>query len=91
MNKYISAFDAICDSPQQAANLRLRAELMRHISETVSKRNWTEKQAAEYCGITQTDMADLLNGKIDAFPLDILVDIHTNWGKKLPCNFSLPE
>jgi XRE family transcriptional regulator len=87
MNKYISAFDAICDSPQQAANLRLRAELMRHISETVSKRNWTEKQAAEYCGITQTDMADLLNGKIDAFPLDILVDIHTQLGEEITLQF----
>lgn len=87
MKKYTSVFDAICDTPQQAANLRLRAELMYHISETIKNKNWTQKQAAEHCGVTQPRIADLLNGKIDKFSLDALVNIHARLGEQITLQF----
>ena len=38
---YASVWDAIADTPGQAANLRARAELMRQIAAFVQKHGWT--------------------------------------------------
>ncbi len=46
---FASVFDALCDTPAQAANMRLRAGLMMHIADTVRENGWTQKQAAEHC------------------------------------------
>lgn len=39
---YASVWDAIADTPQQAANLRVRAELMQQIAELVEGKGWTQ-------------------------------------------------
>ncbi len=41
---FASVFDALCDTPAQAANMRLRAGLMMHIADTVRENGWTQKQ-----------------------------------------------
>ncbi len=33
--RYASVFDAIADTPQEAVNLRLRAEVMQHIAQRI--------------------------------------------------------
>ena len=38
---YASVWDAIADTPGQAANLRARAELMQQIAAFVKKQGWT--------------------------------------------------
>ena len=43
---FASVFDALCDTPAEAANMRLRADLMMHIADTVRENGWTQKQAA---------------------------------------------
>lgn len=43
---FASVFDALCDTPAEAANMRLRAGLMMHIADTVRENGWTQKQAA---------------------------------------------
>lgn len=82
-----SAFDALCDTPVEAANMRLRAELMHHIAKIVAENGWNQKQAAERCGITQPRINDLLNGKIDKFSLDALVNIHAEIGQDVHLQF----
>ncbi len=39
--------------PEQAANLRTRAELMQQIAAIVKESKWTQVKAASHCGITQ--------------------------------------
>lgn len=85
---YKSVFDAISDTPAEAANMRLRAELMQHIESVIKQNNWTQKQAAAQCGITQPRINDLLNGKIDKFSLDALVNINAALGERISLNFS---
>ena len=48
-----SVWDAIADTPAQAANLRARAELMQRISELIQAEGWKQVEAAERCGVTQ--------------------------------------
>jgi len=77
---YASVWDALADTPEQAANLRTRAELMQKIAAIVKDGNWTQAQAASQCGITQPRMNDLLRGRVSRFSLDALVNIATAIG-----------
>jgi predicted XRE-type DNA-binding protein len=79
-NKLASVWDAIADTPEEAASLKLRAELMEQIATLVEKKGWTQTQAAKQCGISQPRMNDLLRGKISKFSLDALVDVATALG-----------
>jgi predicted XRE-type DNA-binding protein len=79
-NKFASVWDAIADTPEEAASLKLRAELMEQIATLVEKKGWTQTQAAKQCGISQPRMNDLLRGKISKFSLDALVDVATALG-----------
>jgi predicted XRE-type DNA-binding protein len=77
---YASVWDAIADTPGQAANLRARAELMRQIAGFVKHQGWTQIEAAGRCGVTQPRMNDLLRGRVSRFSLDALVNISTALG-----------
>ncbi len=77
---YASVWDAIADTPEQAANLRARAELMRQIAALVEKQAWTQLEAARRCGVTQPRINDLLRGRVSRFSLDALVNISTALG-----------
>jgi predicted XRE-type DNA-binding protein len=81
--KFASVWDAIADTPEQAANMRTRAELMRQIAAIVKKNKWTQTKAADRCGITQPRMNDLLSGRIARFSLDALVNIATALGRRV--------
>jgi len=83
MNKpesYASVWDAIADTPEQAANLRARAELMQNIAARLKQHDWTQAEAANRCGVTQPRINDLLRGRVSRFSLDALVNIATALG-----------
>ncbi len=80
---YASVWDALADTPEQAANLRARAELMQQIAAIAKKRRWTQTEAAHQCGITQPRMNDLLRGRVSRFSLDALVNIATAIGRRV--------
>ena len=80
VESFASVWDAIADTPEQAANLRARSELMRQITAIVKESNWTQTEAAQRCGVTQPRMNDLLRGRVSRFSIDALVNIATAIG-----------
>lgn len=80
---YASVWDAIADTPEQAANLRTRAELMRQIAGILKDNGWTQAEAAARCGVTQPRINDLLRGRFSRFSLDALVNIATAIGRRV--------
>ncbi|MDP3482606.1 MAG: XRE family transcriptional regulator [Sulfuricella sp.] len=80
---YASVWDAIADTPEQAANLRARAELMQQIAAIVKESGWKQAEAATRCGVTQPRMNDLLRGRVSRFSLDALVNIATAIGRRV--------
>lgn len=80
---FSSVWDAVADTPAQAANLQARAELMRQIAEIVNAADWTQAEAAEHCGVTQPRINDLLRGRVSRFSLDALVNIATALGRRV--------
>jgi predicted XRE-type DNA-binding protein len=83
LETYASVWDAIADTPEQAANLRARAELMQKIAAIVLESGWTQVEAAARCGVTQPRMNDLLRGRVSRFSLDALVNIATAIGRRV--------
>lgn len=81
--EYASVWDAIADTPEEAANLRARAELMQQIEAIVSAAGWTQVEAARRCGVTQPRMNDLLRGRVSRFSLDALVNMVTALGRRV--------
>ena len=83
VERFANVWDGIADTPEEAANLTLRSELMDEI-ETIIKRNgWTQKEAAKRCGVTQPRINDLLRGRISRFSIDALVNIASALGRKV--------
>ena len=80
---YDSVWDALDDTPEQAANLRARAELMQQIAAIVAESGWTQVEAAKNCGVTQPRINDLLRGRVSRFSLDALVNIATAIGRRV--------
>jgi predicted XRE-type DNA-binding protein len=80
LESYSSIWDALADTPGQAANLRARAELMQQIAAFVRRKGWTQVEAASHCGVTQPRINDLLRGRVSRFSLDALVNISTALG-----------
>jgi predicted XRE-type DNA-binding protein len=83
IESYASVWDAIADTPEQAANLRARAELMQKIAAIVQDSGWTQTVAAKRCGVTQPRLNDLLRGRVSRFSLDALVNIATALGQRV--------
>lgn len=83
METFSNVWDAIADTPEQAANLRTRAELMRQIATIIKTNEWKQADAALRCGVTQPRINDLLRGHVSRFSLDALVNIATALGKQV--------
>lgn len=81
--RYASVWDAIADTPEEAANLRLRSELMDQITAIIEANGWTQVEAARRCGVTQPRVNDLLRGRISRFSLDALVNIAAALGRRV--------
>lgn len=77
---YDSVWDAISNTPEEAANLHARSELMQKIAAVIKQNKWKQSDAAIHCGVTQPRMNDLLRGRLSNFSLDALVNIATSMG-----------
>ena len=81
--RYVNVWDAIADTPEEAANLRVRAELMGNIIAIIEESGWTKAEAADHCGVTQPRITDSLRGRIFRFSLDALVNIASALDKRV--------
>ena len=75
-----SVWDAIEDTPEEAANMKLRSALMMAINDHIRSSGWTQQEAARRLRVTQPRISDLMRGKIDLFGLDTLVNLITAAG-----------
>ena len=96
-----SVWDAIADTPEQAANLKLRSSLMDTLIGHIQESGLSQTTAAAFFGITQPRISDLVRGKIDLFSIDSLVNMIAVAGlsielrvvrarKPTPATFALP-
>lgn len=75
-----NVFDALADTPAEAANLTARAELLSALRAHIRAWNLSQEAAAGRLGVTRPRLNDLLQGKIAKFSLDALVNLATASG-----------
>ena len=85
MNKqrFTSVWDAIEDTPEQAANMKLRSVLMIALQDHVTRAGMSQSKAARLFGVTQPRVSDLMRGKINLIALDALVNMATAAGLRI--------
>lgn len=72
---YASVWDALADTEQEAANLKVRSHLLYEIRKAVQRWGVSQEEAARRLGLTRPRINDLLRGKLAKFSLDALVNI----------------
>ena len=75
---YANVWDALTDSPEEAANMTMRSNLLIALQQKVKSWEVTQAEAARRLGVTQPQLSELLRSKIDKFSLDMLIDLATN-------------
>jgi predicted XRE-type DNA-binding protein len=89
--KFASVWDAIEDTPQQAASMRARSALMMELEGLIKRRGMTQAEAAALFGVTQPRVSDLMRGKINLFSLDTLMDMATAAGMEPHVTIKRPK
>jgi predicted XRE-type DNA-binding protein len=80
---FANVWDALEDSPEEAAMMTMRSNAMIAINEEVRRWKTTQARAARRLGVTQPRLNDLLQGKINKFSLDTLLTLATRAGLKV--------
>jgi predicted XRE-type DNA-binding protein len=81
--RFKSVWDAIEDTPGEAAHMKARSELMVAITQHIRKHALTQAEAAKLFGVTQPRVSDLMRGKIDLFSIDTLVQMLATAGMRV--------
>lgn len=68
---------------EEATNLKVRSDLMIRLSQLIESRGLTQAQAADFFGVTQPRISDLVRGKIDRFSIDTLIAMLGHAGVKV--------
>lgn len=72
---FACVWDALADTPAEAANLCLRSTLLMGIGERIKTWDVPQGAAAARLGVTRPRLNDLLRGKLNKFSLDALVNL----------------
>ena len=70
-----NVFDDLGFDPEEALNLKVRADLMLDLRAYIQKNEWTQQEAAEVLGETQPRISNLMNGEISRFSVDKLINL----------------
>ncbi len=70
-------------SPDEAAILKMRADLMAVLRKFIHIRKLTQVNAAQILGVTQSRVSDLIRGKWERFSLEMLIILATRAGMRV--------
>ena len=67
-------------SPDEAAVLQMRADLMAQLRKLLRAKKLTQARAAKLLGVSQSRVSDLVRGKWEKFSLEMLITLATRAG-----------
>ena len=76
-------FEDLGFEAEEAANLKIRADLILDLQKYIKKQEWTQQEAAEFFNETQPRISNLMNGDIERFSIDKLVQMIVKAGMKI--------
>jgi predicted XRE-type DNA-binding protein len=75
-----NVFEDIGFDATEAANLKLRADLMVQVRSVIEERGLTQMEAARLFAVSQPRISDIVRGKIHGFTIDALVTMLSRGG-----------
>jgi len=78
-----NVFSDLGFSPDEAENLKIRADLMIELTKLIESQDLTPAAASKLLGVTQSRIGDLLRGKIDCFSVDSLIEMLGHAGARV--------
>lgn len=75
IESFDNVWDALEDTPEAAASMTMRSDLLIALTERVKGWKITQAEAAKRLDITQPRLNDLVRGRINNFSLDALVTL----------------
>jgi len=76
-------WDSIENTPEEAQNMKMRADLMMNIRRYIRNSALSQEQVAQKMGVTQPRVSDLMRGKINLFTIDALTNMAVALGLKI--------
>jgi predicted XRE-type DNA-binding protein len=73
-------------APEEAAILKMRADLMADLRRLIEEKKLTQAQAAQMLGVSQSRVSDLVRGKWEKFSLEMLITLATKAGMRISLN-----
>lgn len=70
-------------SPDEAAILQMRADLMADLRKFINNKKLTQTSAANIFGVSQSRVSDLITGKWEKFSLEMLITLVTKAGMQV--------
>jgi predicted XRE-type DNA-binding protein len=70
-----NVFEDVGFEAEEAANLKVRADLLLDLRQYIETRGWTQAEAAAFFGETQPRISNLLKGEIGRFSVDKLINM----------------
>jgi len=70
-------------SLDEAAILRMRADLMADLRKFIKAKKLTQAKAADILGVSQSRVSDLIRGKWERFSLEMLIILATRAGMRV--------
>ncbi len=70
-------------SPEEAAELTAKSEMIRAISQTIEKRKLTQKKAADICHTDQPTLSKILRGRMESVTIEKLASWLTSLGRSV--------
>ena len=80
-------FEDLSFGKEEAANLQMRSQLMMRLTDYIEESGMTQKEAADFFGVTQPRISDLTRGKIGNFSIDALVNMLATAGLRVRMDF----
>jgi predicted XRE-type DNA-binding protein len=78
-----NVFSDLGFSPDEAAILQMRADLMSDLRKFIKEKKLTQTRAAEILGVSQSRVSDLTKEKWERFSLEMLLTLATRAGMRV--------
>ncbi len=76
-------FEELGFNSQEAAKLKIKAQLMCLISEWIKEKHLKQEEASKLLHVTRPRISDVMRGKTGKFTIDALVDMLDRAGKQV--------
>lgn len=85
--EFDNIFDLIADGPNDAADMKFRADLMLVMRDMFEQYDWNQSDVERVLGISQPRASELMRGRVDKFSSDKLIGFLYTLGFRLRPQF----